>query len=111
MCIEEAKNNALDQYLEYIGTTLGSGFFVRLFVLAGHWGYDCSVCLGSPVLQMFLNSLLVVITDLAAALLGNVLFRRHFHLFLSAVVLFGPLMNLWVSHYSIFAKKSHYLYR
>ncbi|KAK3513625.1 hypothetical protein QTP70_028693 [Hemibagrus guttatus] len=60
---------------------------------------------------MFLNSLLVVITDLAAALLGNVLFRRHFHLFLSAVVMFGPLLNLWVSHYSVFAKRSHYLYR
>ncbi|KAF5906059.1 fat storage-inducing transmembrane protein 1 [Clarias magur] len=27
------------------------------------------------------------------------------------MVLFGPLLNLWVSHYSVFAKRSHYLYR
>ncbi|XP_017554636.1 fat storage-inducing transmembrane protein 1 isoform X2 [Pygocentrus nattereri] len=60
---------------------------------------------------MFLNSLLVVTTDLAAALLGNALFRRHFHLLLSAVIMFGPLLNLWVSQYSIFAKRSHFLYR
>ncbi|KAL6467796.1 hypothetical protein MHYP_G00234730 [Metynnis hypsauchen] len=60
---------------------------------------------------MFLNSLLVVTTDLAAALLGNALFRRHFHLLLSAVIMFGPLLNLWVSQYSVFAKRSHFLYR
>ncbi|XP_060761278.1 fat storage-inducing transmembrane protein 1 [Neoarius graeffei] len=60
---------------------------------------------------MFLNSLLVVITDLAATLMGSVLFRRHFHLFLSAMVMFGPLLNVWVSHYSVFAKRNHYLYR
>ncbi|XP_061093716.1 fat storage-inducing transmembrane protein 1-like [Conger conger] len=60
---------------------------------------------------MFLNAILVVVTDLAAKLLGNVSFRRHFHLVLSGLVLFGPALSLWVSQYSIFANKSHYLYR
>uniref|UniRef100_A0A8C1RRN9 Fat storage-inducing transmembrane protein 1 homolog n=1 Tax=Cyprinus carpio TaxID=7962 RepID=A0A8C1RRN9_CYPCA len=60
---------------------------------------------------MFLNSILVVITDLAAGLLGNASFRRHFHLLLSTLLLFGPLLNLWVSHYSVFAKRTHFLYR
>ncbi|KTF91999.1 hypothetical protein cypCar_00013128 [Cyprinus carpio] len=60
---------------------------------------------------MFLNSILVVITDLAAGLLGNTSFRRHFHLLLSSLLLFGPLLSLWVSHYSIFAKRTHFLYR
>ncbi|KAJ8374889.1 hypothetical protein SKAU_G00054690 [Synaphobranchus kaupii] len=60
---------------------------------------------------MFLNSFLVVVTNLAAGLLGNASFRRHFHLVLSGLVLFGPALSLWVSHYSIFANKSHYLYR
>lgn len=60
---------------------------------------------------MFLNALLVVITDLAAGLLGNASFRRHFHLLLSGLLLFGPLLSLWVSQYSIFGKRSHFLYR
>ncbi|KAG9347851.1 hypothetical protein JZ751_003867 [Albula glossodonta] len=60
---------------------------------------------------MFLNSILVVVTNLAAGLLGNASFRRHFHLVLSGLVLFGPALSLWVSQYSIFANKSHYLYR
>ncbi|XP_064202890.1 fat storage-inducing transmembrane protein 1-like [Anguilla rostrata] len=60
---------------------------------------------------MFLNSVLVAVTNLAAGLLGNASFRRHFHLLLSAVVLFGPALSLWGNQYSIFAKKSHFLYR
>ncbi|KAJ8406981.1 hypothetical protein AAFF_G00292570 [Aldrovandia affinis] len=61
--------------------------------------------------QMFLNSILVAVTDLTAKLLGNASFRRHFHLLLSVLVLFGPALSLWASQYSIFAKKSHFLYR
>ncbi|KAF7222841.1 fat storage-inducing transmembrane protein 1 [Nothobranchius furzeri] len=61
--------------------------------------------------QMFLNTVLVVLTDLAARFLGNTAFRQHFHLLLSAVVVFGPTLSLWVSQHSIFAKKSHFLYR
>lgn len=60
---------------------------------------------------MFLNTVLVVLTDLAAQLLGNTTFRRHFHLLLSAVVMFGPALSLWVSQHSVFAKRSHFLYR
>ncbi|KAM6919269.1 fat storage-inducing transmembrane protein 1 [Xenentodon cancila] len=60
---------------------------------------------------MFLNTVLVVLTDLAARLLGNKLFRRHFHLLLSAVVMFGPALSLWVSQHSVFARRSHFLYR
>ncbi|XP_056149834.1 fat storage-inducing transmembrane protein 1 [Lampris incognitus] len=60
---------------------------------------------------MFLNTVLVVLTDLMAQLLGNALFRRHFHLLLSAVVMFGPALSLWVSQYSVFAKRTHFLYR
>lgn len=61
--------------------------------------------------QMFLNTLLVVLTDLAAHFLGTNVFRKHFHLLLSAVVMFGPVLSLWVSQHSIFAKRSHFLYR
>ncbi|KAM9349999.1 fat storage-inducing transmembrane protein 1 [Symphorus nematophorus] len=60
---------------------------------------------------MFLNTVLVVLTDLAARLLGNTVFRQHFHLWLSAVVVFGPALSLWVSQHSVFAKRSHFLYR
>lgn len=60
---------------------------------------------------MFLNTLLVVLSDLAAQFLGNHMFRKHFHLLLSAVVMFGPALSLWVSQHSVFAKRSHFLYR
>ncbi|XP_004565121.1 fat storage-inducing transmembrane protein 1 [Maylandia zebra] len=60
---------------------------------------------------MFLSTVLVVLTDLAARFMGTTLFRRHFHLLLSALVMFGPMLSLWVSHHSIFAKKNHFLYR
>ncbi|XP_076836994.1 fat storage-inducing transmembrane protein 1 [Brachyhypopomus gauderio] len=60
---------------------------------------------------MFLNTFLVLMTDLVAWLLGTALFRRHFHLLLSAMVLFGPLLNFGVSQYSVFARRSHFLYR
>ncbi|KAF3698908.1 Fat storage-inducing transmembrane protein 1 Fat-inducing protein 1 [Channa argus] len=65
----------------------------------------------SSWVQMFLNTVLVVLTDLVAWLLGNNMFRKHFHLLLSAVVMFGPALSLWVSQHSVFAKKSHFLYR
>lgn len=60
---------------------------------------------------MFLNSILVVITDLAAGLLGHATFRRHFHLLMSGLVIFGPALSLWVSPFAIFAKRTHFLYR
>ncbi|KAM9718427.1 LOW QUALITY PROTEIN: fat storage-inducing transmembrane protein 1-like [Menidia menidia] len=60
---------------------------------------------------MFLHTLLLVLTDLAAGLLGTSLFRRHFHLLLSAALLLGPALSLWVSPHSVFAKRSHFLYR
>jgi len=58
-----------------------------------------------------LTSALVLFTDLTAGILGHLLFRRHFHCLLSLLVLFGPVLSLWVSKYSIFANKNHYLYR
>lgn len=60
---------------------------------------------------MFLHTLLVVLTDLAAHFLGSALFRQHFHLLLSALLMFGPALSFWVSQHSIFAKRSHFLYR
>ncbi|KAM9789659.1 fat storage-inducing transmembrane protein 1 [Neosynchiropus ocellatus] len=60
---------------------------------------------------MILNTVLVVLTDLAARCLGNTLFRQHFHLFLSSVVMFGPALSFWVSQHSVFARRSHFLYR
>nr|XP_023651860.1 fat storage-inducing transmembrane protein 1 [Paramormyrops kingsleyae] len=77
-------------------------------VLRSHTPTDSK---GRICLQMLLNSVLVAVTDLAARLLGNATFRRHFHLLLSGLVVFGPALSLWVSQYSIFAKKSHFLYR
>uniref|UniRef100_A0A3B4BFF1 Fat storage-inducing transmembrane protein 1 homolog n=1 Tax=Periophthalmus magnuspinnatus TaxID=409849 RepID=A0A3B4BFF1_9GOBI len=43
--------------------------------------------------------------------LGSAPVRRHFHLLLSAMVLFGPLLSLWVSKYNVFANTNHFLYR
>uniref|UniRef100_A0A673LD70 Fat storage-inducing transmembrane protein 1 homolog n=1 Tax=Sinocyclocheilus rhinocerous TaxID=307959 RepID=A0A673LD70_9TELE len=50
-------------------------------------------------------------TDLTAGLLAHFLFRQHFHFLLSVLVVFGPALSLWVSKYSIFGNKDHYLYR
>lgn len=58
-----------------------------------------------------LYSALVLFTDLTAGILGHLLFRQHFHFLLSVLVLFGPVLSLWVSKYSIFGNKNHYLYR
>ncbi|XP_069044252.1 fat storage-inducing transmembrane protein 1 [Lepisosteus oculatus] len=60
---------------------------------------------------MFLYTLLVLVTNCAARILSNASFRRHFHLLLSGLVLFGPALSLWVSQYSIFANRGQYLYR
>lgn len=60
---------------------------------------------------MFLHTLLVVLTDVAAHLLGSSSFRQHFHLLLAAALVFGPALSLWVSPHSIFAKRTHFLYR
>lgn len=57
------------------------------------------------------NSALVLVTNLLGAVLGSGLVRRHFHLMLSALVLFGPVLSFWASRYSIFANSNHYLYR
>ncbi|KAK2869940.1 hypothetical protein Q8A67_024332 [Cirrhinus molitorella] len=54
---------------------------------------------------------LVQFTDLTAGLLAHFLFRLHFHFFLSVLVMFGPVLSLWVSKHSIFGNKNHYLYR
>lgn len=62
-------------------------------------------------LLRLLNSALVFVTNLMARILGSNLVRRHFHLVLSGVVLFGPVLSFWVSKYSIFANSNHYLYR
>lgn len=58
-----------------------------------------------------LSAALGFVTRLLAWVLGCSLVRRHFHLMLSGLVLFGPLLSFWVSKYSIFANGHHYLYR
>lgn len=58
-----------------------------------------------------LNAALVFVTNLLAKVLGSHLVRGHFHLMLSGLVLFGPVLSFWVSKYSIFANSNHYLYR
>lgn len=58
-----------------------------------------------------LNAALVFLTNLLAKVLGSRLVRGHFHLMLSGLVLFGPVLSLWASKYSIFANSNHYLYR
>ncbi|XP_070708995.1 fat storage-inducing transmembrane protein 1 [Pempheris klunzingeri] len=58
-----------------------------------------------------LNAALVFVTNLLARIMGSSLVRGHFHLMLSAFVLFGPALSLWVSKYSIFSNSNHYLYR
>lgn len=59
----------------------------------------------------FLHWALVWFTDLTAGILAHLLFRQHFHLLLSVLVLFGSVLSFWVSKYSIFGNKNHYLYR
>lgn len=58
-----------------------------------------------------LNAALEFVTNLLAWILGCSLVQRHFHLMLSGMVLFGPLLSFWVSRYSIFVNGNHYLYR
>ncbi len=65
---------------------------------------------GKFILRL-LNAALVFVTNLLARVLGSSLVRGHFHLMLSALVLFGPVLSFWVSKYSIFANSNHYLYR
>lgn len=62
-------------------------------------------------LLRLLDAALECVTDLLARLLGSSLVRQHFHLMLSALVLFGPLLSFWVSKFNIFANTNHYLYR
>uniref|UniRef100_UPI0037E92E2A fat storage-inducing transmembrane protein 1-like n=1 Tax=Semicossyphus pulcher TaxID=241346 RepID=UPI0037E92E2A len=65
---------------------------------------------GKFILRL-LNAALVLLTNLLARLFGSKLVRGHFHLMLSGLVLFGPLLSFWVSKYSIFANSNNYLYR
>ncbi|XP_061569919.1 fat storage-inducing transmembrane protein 1 [Cololabis saira] len=58
-----------------------------------------------------LNAALEFVTNLLAWVLGSSLARRHFHLMLSGLVLFGPVLSFWVSKYSIFANGNNFLYR
>lgn len=58
-----------------------------------------------------LNAALELVTNLLAWILGSNMVRRHFHLILSGLVLFGPVLSFWVSKYSIFANGNNYLYR
>uniref|UniRef100_A0A3P9IQG6 Fat storage-inducing transmembrane protein 1 homolog n=1 Tax=Oryzias latipes TaxID=8090 RepID=A0A3P9IQG6_ORYLA len=58
-----------------------------------------------------LDAALQVLTNLLARILGSNLVRRHFHLVLSGLVLFGPLLSFWVSKHNIFANSNHFLYR
>uniref|UniRef100_A0A668A1P3 Fat storage-inducing transmembrane protein 1 homolog n=1 Tax=Myripristis murdjan TaxID=586833 RepID=A0A668A1P3_9TELE len=58
-----------------------------------------------------LNIALVFVTNLWARILGSGLVKHHFHLALSGLVLFGPVLSFWVSKYSIFSNRNHYLYR
>ncbi|XP_069368848.1 fat storage-inducing transmembrane protein 1 [Paralichthys olivaceus] len=58
-----------------------------------------------------LSAALESVTNVLAAILGSEVVRRHFHLMLSGLVLFGPLLSLWVSKFSIFANSHNYLYR
>ncbi|XP_029313930.1 fat storage-inducing transmembrane protein 1 [Cottoperca gobio] len=65
---------------------------------------------GKFILRL-LNAALVSVTNLLARILGSKLIRGHFHLMLSALVLFGPVLSFWVSKYSVFANSNNYLYR
>lgn len=58
-----------------------------------------------------LNAALVLATNVLAQVFGSCLVRSHFHLVLSSLVLFGPVLNVWVSKYSVFANSHNYLYR
>ncbi|XP_068604319.1 fat storage-inducing transmembrane protein 1 [Brachionichthys hirsutus] len=66
---------------------------------------------GLRSLLRLLDAALLLVTDVLARVFGSSPVRRHFHLLLSGMLLFGPVMSLWVSKYSIFANGNHYLYR
>lgn len=67
--------------------------------------------LPAKFIHRLLNAALVFVTSLLARVLGSSLVRRHFHLMLSGLVLFGPVLSLWASKYSIFANSNNFLYR
>ncbi|MED6294820.1 hypothetical protein CHARACLAT_025034 [Characodon lateralis] len=69
------------------------------------------VILPSRFILRPLNAALELITSILAWILGSSLVQKHFHLMLSGLVLFGPVLSFWVSKYSIFANGNHYLYR
>lgn len=69
------------------------------------------VILPGKFILRLLNAALVFVTNLLGRILGSSLVRRHFHLMLSTLVLFGPVLSFWVSKYSIFANSNNYLYR
>ncbi|XP_029003796.1 fat storage-inducing transmembrane protein 1 [Betta splendens] len=91
-----------------VGTENFSGSDVNMEKL-----YKVSVRLIQPwkTVLWLLDAALDFGTDLLARLLGSRLVRRHFHLLLSALVLFGPLLSFWVSRYNVFANSNHYVYR
>ncbi|CAL8292177.1 unnamed protein product [Lota lota] len=69
------------------------------------------VALPARCLVSMLNGGLVFLTNLLATVVGSSVARSHFHLPLNALVLFGPVFSLWVSSYSVFANRNHFLYR
>uniref|UniRef100_A0A8C5GPP6 Fat storage-inducing transmembrane protein 1 homolog n=1 Tax=Gouania willdenowi TaxID=441366 RepID=A0A8C5GPP6_GOUWI len=60
---------------------------------------------------IILKSVLELSTDLLGRILGSRLVRKHFHLLLSGMLLFGPAFSLWASNYSILTNANNYLYR
>lgn len=62
-------------------------------------------------LLRLLSAALELVTDWLAAAFGSRLVRGSFHLLLSALLIAGPLLSLWVSKYSIFSNANHFLYR
>lgn len=62
-------------------------------------------------LLRLLNASLELVTDWLAVVLGSRLVKGNFHLLLSALLLLGPLLSIWVSKYSIFSNANHFLYR
>lgn len=104
------KTNAEEQNMELKTDNSSNGFTPEISLEKLHKMAAELILPGRFVLRV-LDAALVFVTNLLARVIGSRLVRGHFHLMLSALVLFGPALSFWVSKYSIFGNSNHYLYR
>ncbi|XP_060687985.1 fat storage-inducing transmembrane protein 1-like [Hemiscyllium ocellatum] len=79
--------------------------------LKGFWHSLCSCAVAErEKCRVILWDALVFVTDQIAAVLGSPIVRGYYHLWLAALVIFGPLLQFYISPRVIFANKRNYFH-